>query len=224
MLALELERLAARGIPGPALAVEPLAALAATRLLEWFEQLDYPVRTGEHGQSAFALGVALDHARRSGAPAAAERLAVAAIRLHHADRFCLEAEPSAYDFLSPGLAAADTMRRALDTESFSVWLDRYWPDLGGDVIFDPVECRDRQDGKSAHLDGLNLSRAWMMEGIASALPYGDQRVVTLQHAAARHLAQGLQPAIAAEHYMTSHWLGSFATYALTRYGCAPRFV
>lgn len=216
----ELIELAAAGSSDAAAtqtALEPLARLAAERINAWADALPYPIRSGQHGQSAFGLGLALDWARVAGDRATAELLADRAAAWHAGDRDPgFGREPSGHDFLSPGLAEADLMRRVLDPVGFARWLDQAWP---AGCPLTPVDCPDREDGKLAHLDGLNLSRAWMLEGVARQLPHGDPRRPSLLAAAADHLAAGLPPALTAGTYMTSHWLGSFATYALTRRGC-----
>ena len=128
--------------------------------------------------------------------------------------------PSGYDFFSPCLAAADLMRRVLDTTELSHWLSRFLPRIPerqGEPFLAPVRCPDPSDAKLSHLDGLNLSRAWMLEGIASALPPSDGRRTVLLAAAAAHRDAGIE-AVTGEHYEGSHWQGSFAVYLLTRRG------
>jgi hypothetical protein len=132
----------------------------------------------------------------------------------------LSFEPSGQDFLSPVLAEADLMRRVLRPEAFAAWLGAFLPGLsldGSDDWLEPAVVTDKADGKLAHLDGLNLSRAWMLEGIASGLPAGDPRKVGLEAAARRHRRDGLA-AVTGEHYEGGHWLGSFAVYLETRRG------
>jgi Protein of unknown function (DUF2891) len=198
-------------------AMAPLAAAAATRLTTWLPKLTHPVRIGEHNQTAFSLGLALDWARGRGDEAAAALFARRALDLFAADQACpLAYEPSGEDFLSPCLAEADLMRRILPSEDFAAWLGRFLPNLpsgataSGDWL--PLGVvTDRSDGKLAHLDGLNLSRAWRLEGIAAGLPPGDARLPGLRAAAAAHGAAGLS-AVTGEHYEGGHWLGSFAVY------------
>lgn len=112
------------------------------------------------------------------------------------------------------------MRRVMPGEEFAAWLERFLPEIpeGRDVAWLPVaELSDRSDGKLAHLDGLNLSRAWMLEGIAAALPDDDPRTDALSSAAGIHRAAGLA-AVDGAHYEGGHWLGSFATYLVTGAG------
>ncbi len=199
----------------------PLEALAAQRLQEWLPKLAYPIRGGEHFQTAFAFGLALDWARTAG-DARLEALLVSTSRaLYLADRDCpLAYEPSGHDFLSPCLAEADLVRRVLPPEEFAAWLAAFLPALPEDAgagWLPIARVTDRVDGKLAHIDGLNLSRAWMLEGIAAALPVGDLRRISLRAAAAAHATAGLE-GVSDEHYAGSHWLGSFATYLVTARG------
>ena len=145
----------------------PLEDLAAKRLLQWAETLPWPVRTGEHSQSAFALGLALDWARDAGRLAYRERMALECARLYRSDTSAPVAyEPSGQDFLSPALAEADVMRRVLPRDALCNWLYSFLPDARDEALvrwLTPASSPDRADGKFAHLDGLNLSRAWMIE-------------------------------------------------------------
>jgi hypothetical protein len=204
-----------------AAAVSPLAQSAAGKLTAWLPKLTHPVRIGEHNQTAFSLGLALDWARSRGNSAVAELFARRARELFAADKACpLSYEPSGEDFLSPCLAEADLMRRILPGREFASWLRQFLPQLPtaarGDWL--PIGLvTDPGDGKLAHLDGLNLSRAWMLEGIASGLPDGDPRLPALSAAAAAHRAAGFA-AVTGEHYEGGHWLGSFAVYLSSRRG------
>lgn len=202
-------------------ALAPLEALAAARLTDWADKLPWPVRSGEHSQSAFALGLALDWARATGRRDDFERLARACTRLYGDDTAAPVAyEPSGHDFLSPALGEADLMRRVLPGGEYANWISSFLPDTT-DAKFtrwlEPVRPVDRSDGKFAHLDGLNLSRAWMLHGIVSALPEGHECYSVLERAAARHAAAGLEGARGGD-WMGTHWLGSFAVYLLTGRG------
>ena len=203
-------------------ALAPLENAAVSRLAEWLPKLSRPVRIGEHDQTAFALGLVLDWAREAGRTDV-ERLVLERSRAYYAaDRACpLSYEPSGQDFLSPCLAEADLMRRVLPPGAFGKWLAGFLPQVprrGGDWL-PPAVVTDPSDPKLAHLDGLNLSRAWMLEGIASVLPASDARREALLRAARRHRAAGLA-AVTGEHYEGGHWLGSFAVYLVTRRGIA----
>ena len=199
----------------------PLEELAAKRLLEWAARLPWPVRSGEHGQSAFALGLALDWARDAERPAYRERMAAECVRLYRGDTQAPVAyEPSAHDFLSPALAEADVLRRVLRHEAFANWIYNFLPDPREETLtrwLKPVTPPDRGDGKFAHLDGLNLSRAWMLDGILSGLAETHELYSLLERASAMHAAAGLDGATTRD-WMGTHWLGSFAVYLLTRRG------
>ena len=204
-------------------ALAPLAATAANRIAEWLPKLTYPIRVGEHSQTAFAFGLILDWARTVGDDRIAALLGARIHEYYADDRACpLAYEPSGQDFLSPCLAKADLMRRVMTRRRFAEWLDQFLPSVPtnlGDALrwLTPAEVTDRSDGKLAHLDGLNLSRAWMLEGVVSGLPDGDVRQPALAQVAMLHRDAGLA-AVTGEHYEGGHWLGSFATYLVTERG------
>ena len=201
-------------------ALKPLESAVIARLEAWVPKLAYPIREGEHAQTAFAFGLILDYARETH-PALAAMVVAKVREFHLRDRDCpINYEPSGQDFLSPCIAEADVMRRVLPPVEFAAWLTAFLPglpttDSGAWLPLGVVT--DRSDGKLAHLDGLNLSRAWMLEGIAAGLPSDDPRRRALLAAAERHAAGGLA-AVTGEHYAGGHWLGSFATYLTTRRG------
>jgi hypothetical protein len=199
----------------------PLEAAAVERLSDWLPKLSKPIRIGEHDQTAFSFGLILDWSRSAG-DRAAERLLTERIRdFYLRDRGCpFTWEPSGQDFLSPCLAEADLMRRVLEPRAFADWLSAFLPGVPTDgtaAWLEPAVVTDPSDPKLAHLDGLNLSRAWMLEGIASGLPAGDRREPALKAAASRHREAGLR-AVTGEHYEGGHWLGSFAVYLVTGRG------
>ncbi len=201
--------------------LRPLEQAAAARLFAWIPKLRYPIREGEHAQTAFAFGLVLDWAHGAGETEKAAILSRRILELYGADAGCpIGYEPSGQDFLSPCLAEVDLMRRVMPPARFATWLGTFLPgiprDGGGDWL-KPGVTTDAADGKLAHLDGLNLSRAWMLEGIASGLPADDPRRPSLKSAARRHLDAGLA-AIAGAPYEGGHWLGTFAAYALTGRG------
>ena len=207
--------------------LRPLEAAAADRLRSWLPKLSHPIRTGEHSQTAFAFGLALDWARSAGDDDLERLLTERSRALYLGDRDCpLGYEPSGQDFLSPCLAEADLMRRLLVPAEYAAWLGRFLPDvpLPGEPGADgswlvPAVVTDPTDGKLAHLDGLNLSRAWMLEGIAAGLPADDPRRGALLAAAAEHRRSGLA-SVTGAHYEGGHWLGSFAAYLVTGRGLA----
>lgn len=196
--------------------VQPLEDAAVARLRTWLPKLSYPVRSGEHSQTAFALGLILDSG--AGGEEFAKLVRDRARAFYLADRNCpLRYEPSGEDFLSPCLAEADVMRRVLPQREFASWLTKFMPDM----TLQPAVVTDPTDPKLAHLDGLNLSRAWMLEGIASGLPEKDKRRAMLMSASVAHAKAGLA-SVTGEHYEGGHWLGSFATYLVTKRGIVER--
>jgi hypothetical protein len=202
-------------------ALAPLQAAAVAHLSAWLPKLTRPVRVGEHDQTAFSLGLMLDEARRSGNAPFEALLTERVTTWYLQDRACpLAWEPNGQDFLSPCLAEADLVRRVLAPEAYAAWLGAFLPQVpaqGDAAWLAPEVVSDRSDPKLAHLDGLNLSRAWMLEGIAAGLPPGDARLPALEAAAQAHRSAGLE-AVTGEHYEGGHWLGSFAVYLTTRRG------
>jgi hypothetical protein len=201
--------------------LKPLEDAAVERLTNWLPKLSHPVRIGEHDQTAFALGLILDYARSREDDSLARLAAGSAKKFFFSDKNCpLNYEPSGEDFLSPCLAEADVMRRILPPYEFGRWLKFFLPQiptLKNVIWLKPVSSPDPSDPKLAHLDGLNLSRAWMLEGIASLLLPSDVRRNALTTAADEHRRAGLA-AVTGEHYEGGHWLGSFAIYLTTRRG------
>ena len=202
-------------------ALKPLVQVAAVRLGTWLPKLTRPIRIGEHSQTAFAFGLVLDWARGTGDQALAKLVESRSRDFYLKDRDCpLEYEPSGEDFLSPCLAEADLMRRVLPPDEYKRWLAGFLPGLpksGRGDWLEPGVVTDPSDPKLAHLDGLNLSRAWMLEGMASSLPQNDRRRAALLAAAHRHRQASLQ-AVTGQHYEGGHWLGTFATYLVTGRG------
>src|SRR6266403_1803062 len=205
--------------------LKPLEDAAVERLTTWLPKLSHPVRVGEHDQTAFGLGLTFDYARTAKSDALAKLIRDSAKKFFLADKNCpLAYEPSGEDFLSPCLGEADLMRRVLPQKEFASWLKQFMPQIpvGRDGSENADWLRvaispDPSDPKLAHLDGLNLSRAWMLEGILSALADDDPRRVALQAAADAHRRAGLA-AVTGEHYEGGHWLGSFAVYLTTQRG------
>jgi hypothetical protein len=206
-----------------AAALRPLEDATLERLTNWLPKLSHPIRIGEHAQTAFALGLMLDYARGSGNKEFEQLLTDKARKFYLADKNApLSYEPGGEDFLSPSLGEADVMRRILPPADFAKWLNAFLPQLpaNGKADWLPVAVSpDPSDPKLAHLDGLNLSRAWMLEGIVAALPRGDSRRAALRGAADAHRRAGLA-AVTGEHYEGGHWLGSFAVYLVTGRGIA----
>jgi hypothetical protein len=201
-----------------AAALAPLEAEIAARLQAYLPKLRYPIRVGEHSQTAFAFGLAYDWAVASGDAAMRDALVAKALAFYANDRACpLAYEPGGEDFLSPCLAEADLMRRVLAPAEYARWLTTFLPQVprrADAAWLAPAVVTDRADPKLAHLDGLNLSRAWMLRGIARGLPERDPRRSALLAAAGTHAGAAL-PAVTGEHYSGGHWLGTFAVYLVT---------
>ena len=201
--------------------LRPLEEAAAARLKTWLPKLSHPVRSGEHSQTAFAMGLLIDYARNNGDQDFVNLLVAKAREFYLPDKDCpLAYEPSGEDFLSPCLAEADAMRRVLPPADFAQWLRHFLPQIprnGSEGWLQPEKSPDQSDPKLAHIDGLNLSRAWMLDGIASGLPKSDRRLGALESCAAAHQRAGLA-AVTGEHYEGGHWLASFAVYMVTRRG------
>ena len=204
--------------------LRPLEEAAVDRLSAWLPKLSNPIRIGEHDQTAFGLGLMLDYARAAGNGRFAHLVETKARQFYEDDRNCpLDYEPSGEDFLSPCLGEADLVRRVLSQDEFAHWLKTFLPQIShakdGNWLR-PVISPDPSDPKLAHLDGLNLSRAWMLRGIESALPPKDKRRRAINAAAEAHEKAGLA-AVTGEHYEGGHWLGSFAVYLVTSRGIQP---
>ena len=204
--------------------LRPLELAADERLKSWLPKLSHPVRSGEHSQSAFAFGLMLDHAHAVGDDAMVKLLTNRIREFYLRDRACpMSYEPSGEDFLSPCLAEADVVRRVLPSDQYASWLSDFLPQIpvnGSAEWLRPEIVTDPSDPKLAHLDGLNLSRAWMLEGIGSGLPADDPRMPAIQATASAHRTSGLN-AVTGEHYEGGHWLGSFAVYLSTGRGFPP---
>ena len=202
----------------------PLEQQAVANISEWLPKLTFPIRTGEHSQTAFAFGLMLDWARVAGNREFESLLTARVLALYSSDVDCpLAYEPSGQDFLSPCIAEADLMRRVLTRTEFAAWLSDFFPTLVENIDMSwlvPAVVTDKSDGKLAHLDGLNISRAWMLEGIISGLPTEDMRLASLRTVVEAHRKAGLDAVLGDMHYMGSHWLGSFATYLQTKRGLA----
>ncbi len=196
-------------------AIAPLADAIVDAYLAFLPKQTYPIRTGTHNNTAFGLGFARDHARAVNHPALVELIENRARSYYGGDVDApAEWEPSGDDFLSPSLVEADLMARVLEPSRFSGWLHAFLPRLPAGLT-EPAIVSDRSDGKLAHLDGLNLSRAWCMRRIASALSFHDLLGDQLVAAAELHTREGLAH-VATGDYMGEHWLASFAVYLETQ--------
>jgi len=215
MLAAELSRHDGKKAKRRSDALAPLADAFTQRFLEFLPKATYPTRVGTHFNSAFAITLALEYAEVSSNDTLRKALTRKAISWYSKDVDCQAWEPSGVDFLSPALMEAECVRRALKPSDYSSWLDRFLPRLAvrePATLFTPATVSDRSDGKIAHLDGLNLSRAWCWRSIAATWPESDARRETVLEAADKHLAASM-PHVAGD-YMGEHWLATFALLAL----------
>ena len=196
-------------------ALAPLAAAFSQRFLDFLPKATYPTRVGTHFNCAFAIALALEYAEVASNDKLRKALEKKALAWYAKDSDCQAWEPSGDDFLSSALMEAECMHRVLGASDFSTWLDRFLPRLAvrePATLFTPAIVSDRSDGKIAHLDGLNLSRAWCWRSIAATWPVSDARRVVALEAAETHLAASL-PHVAGD-YMGAHWLATFALLAL----------
>jgi DUF2891 family protein len=188
--------------------------LFAARLRKHLPKLTYPVRSGVHSSTAFALALAYEYAHANDKKLAA--LIRKTARAWYAnDRDCQAWEPSGEDFLSPALVEAECMRRILNARDFPRWFDAFLPLLGKrepKTLFKPAFVSDRKDGRIVHLDGVNLSRAWCWRNIAASRPARDRLRKIATKAAQDHLAASL-PHVSGD-YSGEHWLATFALLAL----------
>jgi len=209
LLYLHLE--ATRHQEGWAAKLEPLARAFAQRLRDYLRVLTYPIRVGTHFNTAFALVLSLEWAEQFDTELA-ELIRNRSLHWFAADRDCQAWEPGGDEFLSPALIEALCMARSHDAD-FATWFARFLPSIAQrqpTSLFEPAIVSDRSDGKIAHLDGVNLSRAWCWRSIGPLLPAREQSIAN--GAADEHLAAALGHI--AGDYMGEHWLASFALLAL----------
>ncbi|AWB83685.1 DUF2891 family protein [Corynebacterium liangguodongii] len=202
------------GAPRWAEAMAPLSEVVFDNLLEWLPTLAYPVRTGVHDNTAFSLSLLLDSARELGREDVCEAIVDHAMRWFGADRdYPVVYEPSGNDFLSAALCEASLMRRVMDPGAFGAWLGRFLPRLGeaDDPLLATPTVLDRTDGKSVHLFGLALSRAWHLRELAGWL---DEPAARRAEAAARDNLAAVAEEIVSGDFMSTHWLVTFALRAL----------
>ncbi len=215
MLTAELTQHPADAARRWSVALTPLADAFSQRFQAFLKKAAYPVRSGAHPNTAFAITLALDYTHTSGDVALTEALTQAATSWYAQDTDCQAWEPGGEDFLSPTLIEADCMRRVLAPDAFAAWFTRFLPRLAQrepGTLFQPARVTDRSDGKLAHLDGLNLTRAWCWSNLASGLAPADPRCQVMRDAAQRHIEAAL-PHVAGD-YMGEHWLATFAWLAL----------
>ena len=195
--------------------LKPLGNVFVARFTSFLPRATYPIRVGTHFNSAFAIALALEYADTVRDKRFGRLLRGRAVSWFSADADTPAWEPGGDDFLSSSLVEAECMRRSLGATEFVPWLERFLPRLAAGepgTLFVPATVSDRSDGKIAHLDGLNLSRAWCWRSLAHVWPEDDARRRIAQQAAAGHLAASL-PHVAGD-YMGEHWLATFAGLAL----------
>ncbi|WP_416376061.1 DUF2891 domain-containing protein [Psychroserpens sp.] len=191
--------------------LQPLTDVIVGKYLEFLPKLNYPIRVGEHPNTAFGLSFAYDYAKTVGNTELKTLIEQRAKDFYSNDAGCpLSWEPSGFDFLSPCLEEAALMKRVLSSEDYKIWLDKFLPQLKNkNFTVETGKVSDRTDGKLVHLDGVNFSRAWSLNEIAKDLP----DYVHLKNVANQHINYTL-PNIVGDSYEGGHWLGSFAIYAL----------
>lgn len=208
-------------------ALQPLADTIIERYVDFFAKQTYPIRVGTHFNSAFGLAFALDYANKVKSTDSVkqqalnklkERIVESSRRYFGADvNYPASWEPGGDEFLSPSLIEADLMRRVLGPAEFRRWFHRFLPGIASGrprTLLAPAIVSDRSDPKIVHLDGLNLSRAWCMRNIASALLRTDPARTVLIESANRHAEAALKY-VSSGNYEGEHWLASFAVYMLT---------
>ena len=195
--------------------LQPLADAFADRFKGFLPKATYPTRVGTHFNSAFAVALALDYAATADDTDLSDLLRDTATRWFGNDADAQAWEPGGDDFLSPTLMEAECMRRVLSAAQFSSWRNTFLPKLSSRepaTLFKPATVSDRSDGKIAHLDGLNLSRAWCWRSLAQTWDSKDNSRAIALDAAEVHLAASM-PYVAGD-YMGEHWLATFALLAL----------
>ena len=192
--------------------LQPLTDLIANRFVEYLPKLYYPIRVGEHSNTAFGLSFAWDYAKTTHDEELKQTIESRAKAFYLDDTNCpFGWEPSGHDFLSPCLEEIDLMRRILSKKEFNEWVTAFAPQLKSrEFTMEPGKVSDRSDGKLVHLDGLNFSRAWVFYGLAHQYPEYNHLI----NVANKHVHYSL-PNLMNDSYEGGHWLGSFAIYTLT---------
>jgi hypothetical protein len=192
--------------------LKPLTDLIVKRFIEYLPKLNYPIRVGEHSNTAFGMAFAWDYAKTVNHKKLKNLIESRAKDFYLNDKDCpFEWEPSGHDFLSPCLEEIDLMRRVLKQKEFEKWMKQFAPQLkSSSFTMEVGKVSDRTDGKLVHLDGLNFSRAWVYYGLAEQYP----KYQHLTETANKHVKYSL-PNLVGDSYEGGHWLGSFAIYALT---------
>ncbi len=192
--------------------LKPLSDLMVANFTEFLPKLIYPIRVGEHTNTAFALSFAYDYADAVKDTEFLSLIDKRAKEFYLKDDNCpVSWEPSGFDFLSPCLQEVDIMRKILPKAAFPLWINDFMPELLNKEFDMAVGIvGDRKDGKLVHLDGLNFSRAWVLYGLANTYP---DKFSHLKAVADRHVSKSF-PNLVGDSYEGGHWLGSFALYAL----------
>jgi hypothetical protein len=192
--------------------LKPLTDLMVEKYLAFLPKLLYPIRSGEHTNIAFGMSLAYDFAKTTGHADLQQLFEERALLWFANDSNCpIHYEPSGFDFLSPCFQEIDIMRKVLPKEKFLEWIKHFMPQLFDHRFqLEPAKVSDRADGKLVHLDGLNFSRAWVLYGLIKTYPEEFKHLMSVANA---HMQTSL-PQIVDDHYEGTHWLGSFAVYAL----------
>ncbi len=198
--------------------LQPLVAVIVKSYMDFLPKQTYPIRTGVHPNTAFGLAFALDYAQAAG-DKKLEGLLDERSRTYFAKdtHYPGAWEPGGEDFFSPALMEADLMRRVMKPAEFAGWFHTFLPEVlesGPAALLQPAIVTDRTDPKLVHLDGLNLSRAWCMRSISSALPPRDPARAVLSESAGKHITAALAH-VASGDYAGEHWLASFAVFMLS---------
>jgi hypothetical protein len=190
--------------------LQPLTDLIVQKYIEFLPKLNYPIRVGEHPNTAFGLSFAWDYANTVANESLQLAIKNRALYFYKNDVSCpLSWEPGGFDFLSPCLEEAALMLRILPENDYKIWLKSFLPQLNENFKLEPGIVSDRMDGKLVHLDGVNFSRAWCLNQIANTYPEYSY----LRNIAINHINQSL-PSVVDDHYEGGHWLASFAIYSL----------
>lgn len=193
--------------------LRPLSELFCQKTSAFLPKLVYPIRTGEHTNTAFGLCFIYDYAKHSSNLTLQQTIENRAKEWYgHDTDYRLQFEPSGYDFLSPAFEEIDLMRRVLTPLELQHWLRNFLPQIYSKQFdLTPGKVIDRTDGKLVHLDGLNFSRAWCLYALAQS----DKKLAHLQIIADKHIAASLLNIVDGD-YMGEHWLASFAVLSLMR--------
>lgn len=195
------------------LALQPLTTYIENKYLDFLPRLGYPIRVGEHTNTAFGLTFAYDYAETLNKSKLKNIIEEKSRLFYLGDTNCpISWEPGGFDFLSPCLEEVDIMRRVLPKDEFVSWINNFLPALADPKFtLEIAKVTDRSDGKLVHLDGANFSRAWTLYGLSNAYPEYKH----LANIADQHVSHSIG-LIDDGEYSGTHWLGSFAVYALTQ--------